>query len=244
MHRKAGGFEDGPQGFLDGRGSGVEEGDAEDGDDADEFLGGGDVDGAGEDLEAAEGIAEEFVDEDEADVADENEGGIGKDGEFFDEADAGAGDEAEGEDADEDAETDDPEFGTHGDGGDDVVDAEAEVHDFDGDDGGPEAAFVFGVFGAVAVFIACAGEVLAHEVDEVGGTADFEPGVFDDPGGEGEAEAAEEVGADDAEFEGEVFLLAGQMAGHGGDGEGVVHAEQSLDDDQRDDDGYGIKELG
>jgi hypothetical protein len=161
-------------------------------------------------------------------------------------------DKTQGEDADEHAGADNPHLVAEGDGGDDVVDAEAEVHQLDRGDGGPEAArghfadggdglaIGAGFFGGGLGGIGCRrlvprSEVMRHQVDEVGRAEQLQPGILDDVLREKQGEPTEDIRTDDANAEGPVFLLAGQVRGHRGDGEGVVDGEKALDDDQGDD---------
>ena len=83
---------------------------------------------------------------------------------------------------------------------------------------------------------------MGHEVNQIGRTEQFQPGVRDDVLREKEGETPEDVGADDADAEGPVFLFPGQVGGHRGDGEGVVDGEQAFDDDQGDDHRDGFEE--
>ncbi len=175
--------------------------------------------GAGEKMEPGAGGAQHFVNQDEADIADQEEGGVCEDRKFFDEPDAGTRDEAEREDAEEDPGANDPEFWAEGDSGDNIIHAQAQVHDFDRDDRPQEPAF-FSFFGReifIRFFFFGMGKMLEHQVEEIGGTEDFQPGVFDDACGKKQAKAAEKISADDAQFEGEVFLFFREVVGHRGD---------------------------
>ena len=196
---------------------GVGDGSGDDEDDPDEFLPGGDVEVGGE-----------FEHEDQSDITDEDKRGGLENGEFLNEWNTHPCDQPQGENADKNAGTNDPKIRTEGHGGDHIIHAQAEIHDFDGHDGGPEAAASQAadhVPGSFVFHRPMFGEMAAHQVDQVGGTGDFQPWVGDDERGKSERQSAKDIRADDAPAQGLLFLLARQVVGHGGDAESIVHAQ-------------------
>ena len=84
--------------------------------------------------------------------------------------------------------------------------------------------------------------MIAHEVNQIRRATDFQPRIFDNPCGEGEAEPSKKIGADDAKFERKILLAPRQVVCHRRNGERVVHAQQTLDNDQRNDDRQSLDE--
>jgi len=78
------------------------------------------------------------------------------------------------------------------------------------------------------------GEVGAHQVNEIGGTHDFEPRIRDDVGRAEHREASKSVCADDTPAQGLALLSLGQVISHRSNGECVIHTEQTLDDNEGD----------
>ena len=186
-------------------------------------------------LQAGVRVAQQLVNEDESDIPDQNKCRVLEDRKFFDEPNTRSRHEPEGKNPNEDTGADNPELRTHSDGGNDIIHAQAEIHDFNGGDRPEESTL--GDFGNVrALGILRASEMIAHEVNQIRRATDFQPGIFDDPCGEGEAEPTKEIGADDTEFEGEIFLAPWQVVRHCGNGECIIHAQQTLDNDQRNND--------
>lgn len=170
----------------------------------------------------------------QADGAHEHVGDLGQDGEALDELDEDAGDEPHGQNADEHAGDHDPQLGGERYGRDDVVHGEGHVRQLHCHHRSPEA----GGLAVMSVLFALFGdaEVRAHEVDEVAPAHQLEPGVGDEKGDEGQAQPAHDVGAEDAVAQRLGAQVHRQVADHGRQHERIVHAEQALEDDEREDD--------